>query len=252
VSVVPSAFDKQPPLNNRPRIMATVGEWWLNQRAQQAFWPTVREMAALIWQFLSDSTPARRRQRYGDIDYDWEYRVDTTGATVSGLHRFLGLFHSPYQPTEPALFREMLGCLTIDFREFTFMDLGSGKGRVLLMASDYPFRRIIGVEVLPELHRVAAENVRKYRSDAQLCFEIQSACADARQVTFPCGPLVLYLFNPLSETGLQGVIANLQKSLRHRRVHLVYHNPLLEPVLVKAGFKRIAGTHQYVIYAAQL
>ena len=76
--------------------------------------------------------------------YDWDYRVDTTSATVGWRERLLGQFHSAYQPTEPALFKEMMAILKIDFQEFTFIDMGSGKGRVLLMAADYPFRRILG------------------------------------------------------------------------------------------------------------
>jgi hypothetical protein len=58
-----------------------------------------------------------------------------------------------------ALFHEMLDALlqheSLDFRDLVFIDLGSGKGRTLLMASDYPFRRIVGVELLPALHLAA-------------------------------------------------------------------------------------------------
>ena len=53
---------------------------------------------------------------------------------------------------------------------FTFVDLGSGKGRTLLMASDYPFRRIIGVELLPSLHQIAQENLRQYKSESAEMF----------------------------------------------------------------------------------
>ena len=106
--------------------------------------------AAELWGFLRDSTPEQRRRRYGDVEYDWDHRVDTTSATVGWRDRLLGVFHSAYQPTEPALFHEMLAALNITFEDFTFIDLGSGKGRALLMASDYPFLRIVGVELLPE------------------------------------------------------------------------------------------------------
>jgi len=48
-----------------------------------------------------------------------------------------------------------------DFHDFIFIDLGSGKGRTLLMASDYPFRRIVGVELLLALHQIAQENLEQ-------------------------------------------------------------------------------------------
>ena len=227
----------------------------------------MKHFIATLWEFVRESTPAHRRQRYGDVEYDWDFRVDTTSATVGSHDRLLGLFHSPYQPTEPALFREMLAQLVsasptlssamlasskIDFREFTFIDIGSGKGRVLLMAADYPFRRILGIELLPELRWVAKENIGKYKSDSQQCFAIDCLLGDACEFAFPPEPTVLYLFNPLPESGLAKMIGNLEQSLREhpRAVFFVYHNPLLEHVLTGSGtFKRIAGTHQYSIFA---
>jgi SAM-dependent methyltransferase len=139
----------------------------------------------------------------------------------------------------------------LDFHDFVFLDLGSGKGRTLLMASDYPFRRIVGVELLPALHQAAQENLSKYRSETQKCFALESICVDATEFPLPAGPTVLYLFNPFPEAGLRRVIANLEQSLRThpRAVYLLYHNPLLGHVLTgSVTLKEISGTHQYSIY----
>jgi hypothetical protein len=209
-------------------------------------------LARELWGFLRDSTPARRRQRYGDMEYDWEHRVNTTSGTVAWRERLLGVFLSAYQPTDPGLFQEMMASLPIDFRGFTFVDLGSGKGRTLLMASEYPFRRIIGVEILSGLHRVAEENIRAYSSPTQRCIEIESLCEDAVDFGLPDGPLLLYLFNPLPEMSLGQVVAKLERSLRQhpRTVYWLYSNPLLERALAeRSGWTKISGTHQYVIYA---
>jgi SAM-dependent methyltransferase len=209
----------------------------------------------VLWEFVRDSTPERRRQRYGDAEYDWQHRVNTTSAAVGWRDRLLGVFHSPYQPTESALFHEMLDALRqqsqLDFHDFIFVDLGSGKGRTLLMASDYPFRRIVGVELLPALHRAAQENLSRYRSESQRCFALESICADATEFSFPAEPTVLYLFNPFPEAGLRRLIANLEQSLKAhlREVYVLYHNPLLEHVLGEStALKKIGGTHQYGIY----
>lgn len=163
------------------------------------------------------------------MEYDWEYRVNTTSGTVGWRERLLGVFHSPYQPTDAALVQEMLASLPIDFSAFTFVDLGAGKGRTLLMASEYPFRRIVGVEILPELHRAAEENVAAYQSTTQRCTQTESVCADARVFALPEEPLVLYLFNPLPAEGLDRVLGNLDESLRRnpRVVYVLYQNPLL-------------------------
>jgi SAM-dependent methyltransferase len=202
-------------------------------------------------EFARESMPDRKRQRYGDVDYDWEHRVDTTSANVGWKDRLAGLFLSPYQPTESILFHEMLASLGIDYSSFTFVDLGSGKGRALLMAAEYPFIRVIGVELLPELHEIASANIAKYKSDTQKCFALEALCQDACNYVFPDEPTVLYLFNPLPESGLERVLSNLKDSLRDRprTVYVLYHNPLLEDVLTRAAvLRKVAGTHQFSVF----
>ena len=243
-------------MSDEPRANLPVGlrELWRDSVAHRGFLGTLRFLVGSALSFLRDSTPARRRQRYGDVEYDWDFRVDTTSATVGWHDRFLGLLHSPYQPSDPALFHEILASLQVDLREFTFIDVGSGKGRVLLMAADYPFRRILGLELLPELNRVAQENLRKYQSAAQQCFNIESVCADARTFVIPPEPIVLYLFNPLPESGLLQLLNNLEHSLKEcpRKVYVLYHNPLLEHVLSGCDWlQKLGGTHQYSIYASE-
>jgi hypothetical protein len=233
-------------------------QWWHDVAGREGRLAATRQLLAALWEFVRDSTPERRRQRYGDAEYDWERRVNTTSAAVGWRDRILGVFHSPYQPTESALFHEMLDALGeqshSDFHDFVFIDLGSGKGRTLLMASNYPFRRIVGVELLPALHQAAQENLSKYRSESQNCFALESICADATEFPFPAEPTVLYLFNPFPESGLRQMIANLERSLQThpRAVYVLYHNPLLEHVLSEsAALSKIGGTHQYAIYGSR-
>lgn len=229
-------------------------EWWNDNLSRQGVSSSLRNLVATMWAFLRDSTPGRRRQRYGDIEYDWDFRVDTTSATVSWRDRLVGVLQSPYQPTDPALFHEMLGNLEINFPEFTFIDLGSGKGRVLLMAADYQFRRIIGVELLPELNRVAQQNLHRYKTATQKCFNLQAECGDAREFQFPAEPTVLYLFNPLPQSGFVQMLRNLESSLQQtpRKVYVIYHNPLLEDEMSNCKFLgKIGGTQQYCLYSSQ-
>ena len=239
----------------QPSILEAMRRYWGDAAVSEGPFGATRALVSTLWQFLRDSTPARLRQRYGDAEYDWDYRVNTTSAAVGWRNRLLGVFHSPYQPTEPALFHEMLdGVLEqgMDFRDFTFLDLGSGKGRTLLMASDYPFRRIVGVELLPALHEIAVQNILQFKNESQRCFAIETSCGDASAYTFPCEPLLVYLFNPLPESGLRRVLGNLEQSLRDhpRPVYVLYHNPLLEHVLGESALlKKIGETHQYSVWA---
>jgi SAM-dependent methyltransferase len=240
----------------QPSVLQTARLWWKHAAAFEGPWRATRRLAGVLWEFVRDSTPERRRLRFGDADYDWDHRVNTTSGAVAWRDRLLGMFHSEYQPTEPGAFHEMLDALHehtgLDFREFTFLDLGSGKGRTLLMASDYPFRRIVGVELLPALHHIAVANLGQYQNEAQKCFALESICADANEFAFPAEPLVVYMFNPLPESGMRRVCANLEQSLRtqHRDVYVLYHNPLLEHVLGEGGvLRKVAGTNQWSVFS---
>jgi SAM-dependent methyltransferase len=226
-------------------------DWWREQARDRGTASTASLLFRNLWDFARDSTPERRRQRFGDMDYDWENRVNTTSGTVGWQARLLGVFHSPYQPTEPTLFHEMMASLPIEFERFTFVDLGSGKGRTLLLASEYPFKKIVGVELIAELHRAAVENIGVYKSLTQRCMQVESVLADARDFELPEGPLLLYLFNPLPERALSEVTRRLEKSAARapRPVWVVYHNPLLETALSASSYlERAGGTPQYSVY----
>jgi SAM-dependent methyltransferase len=234
-----------------PTVISTIRNWWREQRQETGFSATSRKLLAIALAFLRDSLPHRKHQRYGDIDFDWEFRVDTTGATVSWRARFIGLLSSPYQPIEPALFREIMDSLGINFPRFTFIDIGSGKGRALLLASEYSFRRVLGIELLPELNQIAQENIRKFWPTAAKRAPIEVICSDATEFIFPPEPSVVLVNNPLPESGLRKMIGNLEQSLREvpRRLFLVYANPIWEEILSNSSqFQKTAGTHQYSLF----
>lgn len=229
--------------------------WWREQRERRGRWGALRLLAGELFDLLRDSTPERLRARYGDIEYDFEAAVETTSANVGWRSRLRGMLAgSQYQPCDPALFRATLSALPIEPSEFSFVDIGSGKGRALLLAAEQPFRGILGVERLPELHRIAERNVREFCRSRQGAIEsaIESTCGDARDFVFPTGPLVVFLFNPVPEAVLQAVVANLERSLAAapRMVYVLYHNPVLEHVLAgRAGLRRISGDLQHAIYS---
>jgi SAM-dependent methyltransferase len=239
-------------LKANQELLSELIAWWRDGCAANGCLATIRGFLTALRDFVRESTPSQKKQRYGDASYDWDYRVNTMSAAVGWRSRLLGCLHSAYQPTEPGSFREMMRDIRIDLREFTFIDIGSGKGRVLMMAADYPFRQIVGVELLPELHAIAQDNLARYKSESQRCFSIETICGDAREYEFPLDPIVLYLFNPLPELGLTPLIDNLLQSIREnpRAVYVIYHNPLLAHLLDnRTIFKKISGTEQYAIYA---
>ena len=240
---------------------------WRESVRYFGWWRSLRELANATWDAFLELLPSRRKAAFGDLDYDWEHSVDTTRSNVGLGTQFLtGVMARPYFATEPWLFDQIMEALArgiqqsalsqgvvarVGLQDFTFIDLGSGKGRVLLMASEYPFKRIIGVEFMPESHRAAEENIARYASERQQCRQIQSICMDTRDFEFPEGPLVVYLFNPFSESTFAQVLENLRQSIEQasRSVYVAYRFTEHEKVLAEAGWlEKTAGTEQWVIY----
>jgi len=165
-----------------------------------------------------------------DRRFDRRFGTDTSGRieldhlSVVGGNREHGVY---YESTPTALFKFFLSNTKLEFERYTFIDLGSGKGRTLMLASDYPFGRIVGVEFSPELHEVAVRNVSIYTSPAQRCRRLESVNADATTYESPRTPLFLYAYNPFDDTVMTAVLDNLMRSLQAapRDVVLVYYNP---------------------------
>ena len=168
----------------------------------------IQELLALATGRLKDSP-----------DFDLKYGTDTRGIIrVGGLDvpaddaKHAGR----YQTAIPGVFVEILNQLPIRFEDFSFIDLGSGKGRVLLEASSFPFQKIIGVELAPSLHAIACENISIYRGESQRCYNITPFCGNAVAFEIPLQNLVFYLFNPFDGEVLRAVLDRLEESLRQR------------------------------------
>lgn len=174
--------------------------------------------------------------------------VSITGLTLAG--------ESPagfeYVASRAATARMALEQLPIrDHRNFTFIDIGSGKGKVLFVAAEYPFRKIEGVEFAAELHRQAQENIRGFRSRRRKCAHIESVNMNAIDYAFPHQDLVVYFFNPFGPAVMERVLENLEASIEAhpREVLMVIAYPELEPVVRKrVRFRSLQATRRYCIY----
>ncbi len=157
-----------------------------------------------------------------------------------------------YLPTRPAVARQALKRLPIQHHsEYTFVDLGSGKGRVLFLAEEYPFRKIQGVEFALELHQQTVNNIERYSSPKRHCRQIDSMNIDAADYRFPEGNLVVYLFNPFGPDVMRKVFANLEASIERypRHVVLVVVNPeFASEVDAIPLFQPYLRTPRYAIY----
>ena len=120
-----------------------------------------------------------------------------------------------------------------------FLDVGSGTGRAVYVASRFPFRRVIGVERSPELHRLAQDNLRTARWPGRATTEL--VCADIADYPIPDDVTVVYLYNPIFNEVLEGFVRRLVASvdLAPRRVRIAYFNPEQQHLILAGGGERI-------------
>lgn len=242
-------------LQSRPAGLPSLFAGWLCDSVRsRGAWATLKEFVQNVGLFLRDSMPDRRKSRFGDIDYDCDYGVDTTWARLPMSVRLRELFTERlYQPTDPHEFHEVIRQVKADLSQFVFIDMGSGKGRALLLACDYPFREIVGVEVQPELHRIAQENILRFEGTRK-CGRVSSICIDARDFEFPDEPLFLYLFNPFPDYVMEQVLGKLRQSLLRnpRPAFVLYNTPWEKQIFERADFlEKIFEDIHFQIYRAR-
>jgi SAM-dependent methyltransferase len=194
--------------------------------------------------------------RFGEWRFDRRLGVETGGVvnhpkdSDNPLHRLA--VH--YQATSPKMFRKIMqsfGCVTAPF---TFFDMGCGKGRVLLMASRYGFKGVVGVEFDSALAEIAQENAAHFQRHHTDCSAIEVICSDAATYQFPDEDAVIFFFNPFAREIMEKVLANIKasaKTTKHR--YIIYYHPVLETLLNDpAQFALVARTRRYAIYRMQL
>lgn len=107
-----------------------------------------------------------------------------------------------------------------------FVDYGCGKGRALLVAGLYPFKKVVGVELSPELSSLAKENLTA-ASSRFVCEDFQVLTKNATDLQLPSDATVLHFYNPFQSNVLEKVVGNIRKSLEEfpRDLLILYANP---------------------------
>jgi SAM-dependent methyltransferase len=218
----------------------------------------VRHAFASLKYRLFELTPARRRARAKkdaiDLAFDARFGVDTAGIIplsrlgIESENRVLGVNYWAIDPEEFPPFVEATGA---HYPDYHFVDFGSGKGRALLLASEFPFKKVIGVEFSKDLVRIAQENLGRYPQERRRCKDVEVLCMDATQYVLPEEPLVLYFFNPFERPLMARMVERIAASHAKcpRDIRVIYANPVADDVWAAAPFLvKVRGTSHYSIY----
>jgi SAM-dependent methyltransferase len=162
--------------------------------------------------------------------FDQMHGVDTSGL-VPAKHLITGHANdehvTAYYGVAPSILRALIG----HWRETvpphpisstTFIDVGAGKGRGLLVASEFRFRKVIGIELNPALAAIARQNVvhwtrtRAADSTAAPLAPIEVLEQDALDFEFPATPTLLFLFHPFEAPVLKQLLRRIETSCAAR------------------------------------
>ena len=108
-------------------------------------------------------------------------------------------------------------------------------GRALLLASEFPFREVIGVELHPDLAAIAQKNATRWQQDGRNRCPIRILTQEATAFEFPDNPCVAYLFNPFRPVVLKALIRHIERNFRGRpgEIDILYANHEFEEVFTK-------------------
>lgn len=182
--------------------------------------------------------------------FDEAHGVRTSGL-VAGRHLKSG--HSndrqitAYYGVAPSVFETLLRkwrklSPAAAVEETTFIDIGAGMGRAMLLAAESPFRQVVGVELNPTLARMARRNLAIWRKQRRARSTMRLVCKDVLDLKLPRGACVLFLFNPFGAGVMRRLLRQIARDCADRagEIDLLYVNTEQEGVLESLrGFTRL-------------
>lgn len=163
-------------------------------------------------------------RQYLDRRYDARWVVDTAG--IDWIEDVQSNDANAYSPVPRSTFLRKLRLIEADYSKFVFIDLGCGKGKALLLASEFPFKRVVGVELSSRLAEAAGDNLRSLQGCRKVPpFEV--VAGDAREFSFPAEPLVIFLYDPFKADVMEAVVEQLRRSVEAvpRTAYVIYLDP---------------------------
>ncbi len=129
----------------------------------------------------------------------------------------------PYDASPWSALPNIFEHLPLGFDRFAFVDIGAGKGRIVLAAAAFPFASVIGVEASPSLCRIAENNLAACRWRRRRARSVAIVERDATKFAIPDVPCIFFFYNPFSFTVMESVISNIVRSYRHsvREIYLI-------------------------------
>lgn len=217
--------------------------------AYQRFTASLRKHGLLVTVVLAVKKAGVVSSKIADRWFDLRNGTDTLRLIeleqldIDSQNKPLGM---RYEVTRARPFKKLFGRLDIP-RDGVFVDFGSGKGRVLMMAAELGFRRIIGVEFSRQLCEVARRNISLFRDKHGLGSDTQIFEMDVVDYQIQPDENVFFMFNPFDTEIMRIVVDKISKSLHDhpRKVWLLYQYPECREAIDENDAFELTSRHQW-------
>jgi hypothetical protein len=227
----------------RKSLIRRTRHWIVNRGIAGTLAECSRRLPLLFRYWRRDVSAERQAasQRPALHPFDTLHGVDTSGLIWGenlAVNNLSSYWATGYYGISPSVFWQAIDRLNLHWERFTFIDVGSGKGRAMMLAQRYPFRRMIGLELSPDLLHICESNIRKFNASWSCGNPIHLIGGDAANFFWPPENSVIFLYHPFARPVMVRFVQHLQASLRAnpREIYLVYANPELHETLIQAGF----------------
>lgn len=217
--------------------------------ANRGLFGSIRYYSVRAWKML-------RPQRLAPHPFDLEHGVHTT-AYIEGSQLATGhahdLYNTAYYGSAPSMVTTAIECwqqqLTSSdppIENWTFLDIGAGLGRAVMIACLYPFARAIGVEASAKLAGGARQNFAIWTGTPRACNAIEAAIGDATEFPWPRSPLAIYMFNPFERPVMERLMDSLESALGDGSgpIHILYVHPVEAAVFDERASAQLAAATQ--------
>jgi SAM-dependent methyltransferase len=177
---------------------------------------------------------------YHEIKGEKKYGLNTSGFDeLQHLQKKgIDVSHSTiYMPVNYYMLEKMMNEINQFPHNKSFLDIGCGKGRAMVVAAHYGFKKIKGIDISKKFCDEAKQNINNARNnftDVEFKVELQ----DAFYYQVPKDVSVIFIFNPFDEVIMSGVVENIliSQEKNPRTIYVVYINPLYETLFLENQF----------------
>jgi len=186
-------------------------------------YPVLRAPLRFMHRYAIRARPSMRRH-----PFDMRHGISAEGYLPWWLLRSdseADTENSGYAGCQPSCLRRALSTIP-DPSRFVYLDVGCGKGRSMVVASELRFRRVVGIEISAPLARSARRNAAAIRKRFPERTPIEVMEGDATRAVLPPGDLVVFLYHPFGRPLLSRFLSILTESRAGHEMFVVYESPV--------------------------